>query len=289
MSPFVLYSVIILGQIIFASTPLFIKVGLRDFDPFTLALIRFLISIILLNIFLWIKGIRLIPKRKNVLLVLFLGLMAIPLNQGLLFYGLQFTTPGHASLMYGLTPILVYLFAIFILREKFKLRKLLGILAAFGGILLVLVDQDVDISPHFAAGDLIIFGGVVAWALYTVYGKRLVKEIGSLQAIVYSMTFGTLLFVPVGAYPALTFDYGTASSLSWISLLYIAVITSGIAYPVWYWALKYMEASKLSVFIYTQPILATTLSAIFLHEALTTNFIIGGIIVILGVAFTERA
>lgn len=284
-----LYTVILLGQVVFASTPLFIKIALNDFDPFTLGLVRFGISIILLNLFLLIRGKRIIPDKREWLWILFLGLLAIPFNQGLLFYGLQFTTPAHSALIYGMTPMLVSIIAIPILKERLSILKTLGIMVAFGGLLIVLGDGNITLEPEFVKGDIIIFIGMIGWALYTVLGKKLVKRLGPIMAITYTMTFGTILFVPIGAYNTATFDFLAPSSMSWIALLYIAVITSAIAYPIWFWALKYMQASKLSVFIYTQPILATILSYIFLSEELTTNFILGGITVLVGVIIAERS
>jgi drug/metabolite transporter (DMT)-like permease len=288
MSAIRLYTLIIFGQVVFSATPLFIKIALRDFDPFTFGIIRFVISVILLNLFLLIIGKPLIPKRKDWFWVALLGFLAIPANQGLLFIGLEYTTPGHSALLYGLTPILVYLFAIPILKERFIFKKLVGILMAFAGVVIILLDRNITIEPKFATGDIIIFFGVIAWALYTVFGKTLVKRLGSILAITYTMTFGTLIFLPIGAYNTISFSYADVTGLSWVAVLFTAIITSGIAYPVWYWALKYMEASKLSVFIYFQPILATVLSYIFLAEQLTTNFVVGGIVVLMGVFVAER-
>ncbi|NIP41778.1 MAG: EamA family transporter [candidate division Zixibacteria bacterium] len=288
MSSVRLYSIILFGQLVFAATPLFLKIALRDFDPLTLGITRFVISIIILNIFLFIQGRKIIPDKKHWLWIAGLGFLAIPCNQGLLFYGLQFTTPGHAALMYGMTPVLVYLFAIPLLKEKFRISKMLGIILAFAGVVIVLSDRQITIEPEFVKGDLIIFVGVIAWALYTVFGKSLVAKLGSILAITYTMTYGTILFIPIGAYNTLTFDFGHVDFLPWMALLYTAVITSGIAYPLWFWALKYLEASKLSVFIFLQPLLATILSYIFLSEQLTRNFVAGGIIVLGGVFIAER-
>jgi len=283
-----LYSVILFGQLVFASTPLFIKIALEHFDPFTLGLVRFSISIILLNLFLLIQGKRIIPQRQDWPWILLLGFLAIPLNQGFLFYGLQFTTPGHSALIYGMTPMLVTIFAIPILKERLSILKAIGILIALGGVIVVLSDRNITLEPDFVIGDIIIFIGMFGWALYTVFGKKLVKKLGSILAVTYTMTLGTLLFIPIGAYNTATFDFFSPSLRSWFALLFIAVVTSGIAYPLWYWALKYLEASKLSAFIYTQPIIAAILSHIFLSEELTINFIVGGITVISGVIITEK-
>jgi drug/metabolite transporter (DMT)-like permease len=289
MAPAVVYLVVILGQLLFAATPIFAKIALREFDPFTLGLLRFAIAIVMLNVLLLAQGRRIIPQAKHWPLLLFLGFVAVPVNQGLFLVGLKYTSPAHSALLYSLTPLIVYLLAIPILKEKPSLRKFAGILTALCGVIIVLLDSQIRRAPNFVLGDLLIFVAVIAWALFTVFGKPLVGQIGSLPAITYTMTVGTLLFVPIGLYPAATFDYGRASALSWFSLLYIAVLVSGVAYPLWYWALRRLEASKLTVFSNCQPILTAALSYFFFAEELTPNFLLGGALVLLGVFVTARA
>lgn len=289
MAPAVVYLVVILGQIVFAATPIFAKIALREFDPFTLGLLRFVISIAMLNALLLVQGRRIIPEAKHWPLLLFLGFVAVPVNQGLFLVGLKYTSPAHSALLYSLTPLIVYLLAIPVLKEKPSVGKIADIMTALCGVIFVLLDSQIKRAPHFVWGDLLIFVAVIAWALFTVFGKLLVGRIGSLPAVTYTMTVGTLLFVPIGIYPAANFDYGRASPLSWFSLLYIAVLASGVAYPLWYWGLKHLEASRLAVFSNFQPVLTAVLSYLFFAEELTPNFILGGILVLVGVFATERA
>jgi drug/metabolite transporter (DMT)-like permease len=289
MSGVYLYLIILFGQIVFASTPLFAKIALRDFDPMTLGLIRFTVSMIILNGFLLVQRKKIIPPKEHWGMILLLGFLALPANQGLFLIGLQYTSPGHSALMYSLTPLFVYMLAIPLLKERLKFKKVIGILIAFAGVVAILLDGNIKMEPNFVWGDLIIFFGVIAWALYTVLGKKLVDKLGSVYAITYTLTAGAFLFVPMGIYNTATFDFTQVDILPWVALAFVTIVTSSIAYPIWYWALKYMEASKLTVFIFLQPVLAALLSYIFLSEELTTNFIVGGSIVILGVILTEKA
>jgi len=283
------YLIVLLGQAIFAATPLFLKIALQDFDPLTLGFWRFLISALLLNLLLLARGNKLTAYGKNLLPIILLGVLAIPLNQVVLFYGLRLTTPGHSTLMFALTPMFVYLLAIVILHEQISLRKFAGIIVALIGVAIVLADQHIKYEPRFAAGDAIILLSVLAWAAYTAFGKKVVAQVGSLETTAYTLTFAALAFLPIGAYPAAAFDYRAVHPMAWTGLLYAAVLASVIAYPIWYWALKYFEASRRSAFIYVQPLIATTLSFFFLQEELTTNFLLGGAIIIGGVIITERA
>ena len=286
MSKTLLYTIILLGQVVFAATPLFAKITLREIDPLTVGVLRFGTSAIILNIFLALQGKRIIPPKKYWLPIIFLGFLAIPANQGCFLFGLQFTSPGHSALLYSMTPLFALLLAIPLLKERLTALKAIGMLIALGGVLIVLLDRNITTEPDFVIGDLIITAGVITWALFTVRGKPLVQEIGSVAAITTTMTAGAILFLPLGIYNTVTFDYSGVSSQAWIGLAFITFITSAVAYPMWYWALKYMEASKLTVFIFLQPVLASIMSYIFLSEELTTHFVSGGIIVIAGVILT---
>jgi drug/metabolite transporter (DMT)-like permease len=279
---------IIFCQLIFSATPLFTKVALSDFEPLTLGLLRFVIAAIILNLILLISGQFRSISRKNRLTVIFLGLLIAPINQGFFLFGLELTTPGHSALMFSMTPLFVYILAIPILSEKFYPGKMAGILIALAGVIIILLDRNITVEPKFYWGDLLIMVAVIAWALYIVLGKKLVAELGSIVAYSYSITAGMFLFLPMGAHSAAAADFMQPSLIAWAGLLYIAVLTTSTAFPLWYWALKYMEASRLSIYMYIQTILATFWSYIFLSEELTLNFILGGITILAGVFITEK-
>ena len=289
MSKTALYTIILLGQIVFAATPLFAKIALNEIDPLTIGVLRFGASAIILNLFLWSQGKKIVPPKKYWVTIIFLGFLAIPANQGCFLFGLKFTSPGHSALLYSMTPLFALLLAIPLLKERLTAIKGIGMLIAFGGVLIVLLDRNITTEPDFVIGDLIISMGVITWALFTVRGKPLVQALGSVTAITTTMTAGAILFLPLGIYNTVTFDYRSVSTQAWIGLSFITLITSSIAYPMWFWALKYMEASKLTVFIFLQPVLASLLSYIFLSEELTTHFVSGGLIVIVGVILTVRS
>ncbi|MCX6826424.1 MAG: DMT family transporter, partial [candidate division Zixibacteria bacterium] len=75
--------------------------------------------------------------------------------------------------------------------------------------------------------------------------------------------------------------------LTWFSIIYMAVVISTLAYFLWYWILKYMEASRVAVVQNIQPIIASAVSAVVLAEPISADFVIGGIIVMAGVLLTE--
>ncbi len=281
-----IYPLIILGQLIAGGTFPIAKLALAHFDPFTLAATRFVIASAAMLVIVRLTGRMRKIDRADWWKLIWIGLLAIPLNQLLFLYGLQYTTPGRSALYYGATPVFVFIMAIWYLKERPTALKIIGILISFAGVAIILRAGRFDAEILY--GDILVILAVIAWAAYTIFGKPMIKKYGALTMTAYSLAVGTALYLPVGAYFALKFDYSTVPVAGWLSLLYIAILTSVIAYTIWYWALGKMEASKLSIFQNLQPIIAAILSVAFFGESFGWDFYIGGSMVIAGVILTQR-
>lgn len=217
-----------------------------------------------------------------------LGFLAIPLNQGFFLYGLQWTTTGHSALLYCLTPLLVLVLAAWRLGERITLGRTVGILVAFGGVVLVLLERGLQFEPGQFTGDLLVLIAVVAWAYYTVLGKPLIKKYGAVLVTARAMTYGTILFLPLGLVALSDFSPAAVSPKAWLGLLYCAIITSVIAYTLWYWALNYIDAARVAVFNNIQPVVAAFVGWLLLGETISPMFIAGGLLVVVGVLLTEK-
>ncbi len=281
-----IYPLIIVGQLIAGGTFPIAKLALQHFEPFTLAVTRFVIASIAMFAIVKFTGHLRKVERMDWGKFIWLGLLAVPLNQSLFLYGLKFTTSGRSALFYGATPAFVFLLAIWYLKERVTLPKIAGIAISFLGVALILRAGRFDADVLF--GDILVILAVVAWAGYTIFGKPLIAKYGPMTTTAYALLIGTILYLPFGLFYAVRFDYSQVPAEGWLSLLYIAIITSIISYSIWFWALGKMEASKLSIFQNLQPIIATILSVLFFGEVLGWEFYVGGAMVIAGVIITQR-
>lgn len=263
------------------------KVALRDIPPLDMAIMRFIIAALVL----WPlgehrrRGRKIDPADNRKLWGL--GVLAIPINQGFFLYGLNWTTAGHGALLYALTPLFVMLIAAYLLRERIKLTRTVGIVVAFAGVFIVLAEHGLELSPGQFTGDVLILLAVVAWSYYTVLGKPLIKKYGAMVVTARAMTYGTILFLPIGLYAIRDFQPSLVAWDAWLGLLYCAIITSVLAYTLWYWALHFIDAAQVAIFNNMQPIIAAFLGWLLLSEPLTSVFIGGGILVLIGVLVTE--
>ncbi len=273
-------------------TFLFARYAVQELDPLAVAFLRFtLAGIILIAITRWrtrgAHAIRIAPAdRKRIWL---LGAIIILGNQTLYLYGQAFTSAVHGALLFTLTPVFAYLLAIRHLDEKWSILRGVGILLAVAGSVVILLERGLRFDWAALKGDVIIFLAVAAWAYYLVSGKPLVEKYGAIRVSAYTLASGALIYFPFGLYRLLTADLTHLNTLGWLSILYITIVTSVIGYSIWYWLLKFTEASKLSVLSNTQPVVAGVLGFYLLGEAVSAPFVLGALIILGGVTITQKA
>jgi drug/metabolite transporter (DMT)-like permease len=130
----------LLGNLLLASgTYLVAKFALEEIPVINLATARFVLSAFFL-LFLTLVSRKMRKIEKSDYRGLFLlGLICIPINQGLFLWGLSYTTPTHGALLYSTLPIFVFLLARYYLKEEFKWQKIFGIGLAFAGVAYIML------------------------------------------------------------------------------------------------------------------------------------------------------
>lgn len=279
----------LLHSAISAGTYVVAKRALAELSPFELALARFVLAGAVFAALVLHR--RVAVRRSDLLGLGALGFVAVPLNQGLFLAGLALSTPGHAALLYALTPVFVFLFARLRLGERATFAKLAGIALAFGGTLLVLLGRGLlggAGAGKGLLGDVLLLGAVVAWAVYAVAGKVYAERYGAVTATGVSLLIGTALYLPLGIALSDLGHFRALSGAGWASLGYLVVLTSVAAYLIYYWALSRAEASRVAIWSNLQPVLTAVLAWAVYGERLTGSFLAGGAMVLAGVVLTER-
>jgi drug/metabolite transporter (DMT)-like permease len=263
------------------------KYGLGIIEPFTFAFYRYLLSSGVLLAIVYSRAR--VPKveKADWWKMVVLGFAVIPVNQTTFLVGQSLTGAGHGALLFSTAPVWIFLIAAIHLKERVSWRRLVGLLAAIGGVTTIMWSGLADFGMDYLLGDLILLVAVVSWAYYAVLGKPLVTKYGALRTTAYALAFGSAMYLPFGAWFAWKYDYSQATLGAWGSVIYMAIGLSVIVYVLWYWLLKYLDASQLGVYHNIQPILAATVAYLFLGETLSSTFLFGGTIVILGVLIAE--
>jgi len=281
------YVVILIQTFLGGATHIVAKSVTNDLDAVTLTFLRSIVSNLGLAFLFWMRRakVNVFPgDRKKMLLLGMLGTG----NQLLYMYGIHYTTAANGALLYGATPIIVLLFSRVFLKEKITAVKSAGIAMAFIGVSIVIFEHGVSLSTDHTYGNLIVLVAVIAWGLFTIFGKSMVIKYGALQTTSIAAFLGGTMLLPFGLISASRFDFSSLNSTDWLGILYLGIGTSVISYLLWYYALRRIDASRLAVFSNGQPIVAALLSVIFLQYTFTSAFLIGGTITVAGVILTQQ-
>jgi drug/metabolite transporter (DMT)-like permease len=266
------------------------KRALAELSPMDVAIARFALAALVHAAVLWRLRVRF--ERRDLPGIAALGVLAVAVNQLLFLGGLALSTPGHAALLYAMAPIFVFLFELVRGRERASPRKVTGIAIAFAGTVVVLSARGVlgvAGARDVLVGDLFLLGAVITWSLYAVGGKAYAARYGGLAAGAGTLVAGTL----VCALPGLAFAFhprsiAAASGWALASLGYLVLVTSVLAWLIYYWALGRAEASRVAIWSNLQPVLTAILAWALYGELLTGPFVAGGAMVVAGVVLTER-
>jgi drug/metabolite transporter (DMT)-like permease len=258
--------------------------------PASAAFYRFAIATVVLAILArLIDGRICIPARKQWIPLTLLGLTGVFCYNMLFFSGLQYISAGRASLIIALNPLLITISAVIFFRETLSLRQFGGVLLSLSGALVVISNGNpaTVFSGGFGRGELAILGCVASWATYSLIGRKVLTTLSPLASVFYSSLIGTLLL----AGPAL--QQGAAEGLflysktAWLSLAFLGLFGTAIGFSLYYQAIKKIGSSRSSVFINLVPFFSICLSWLILDESVKPVVLVGGLILLAGVALTN--
>jgi drug/metabolite transporter (DMT)-like permease len=275
--------------LIWGSTWLFIKLGLADLPPVGFAGVRFVIA----SAVLWgIVAIRKSPLPKGWRAWAYLGLtgfLAFSLNYGLLFWGEARTSSGLAAVLQATIPAFGLVVAHLLLpNDRMSLPKVLGVALGIAGVAVIFSDRATLTGPDALRGGLAIVVGAFAVAVSNVLVKARGGTYDPVILAAVQMTFGMVPLVAVGF--ALE---GSPLAFHWtsravMSLLYLALVGSVVAFLLFYWLLQRMDVTKVLLISLVTPVLAVALGAAVLGERLGARAFLGTAMILGGVFLGVR-
>lgn len=273
--------------LIWSTTWLFIKTGLESFAPLTFLAVRFLISGPVLLAAARLSGEPLAPPTRGewrLAAILGFGMLALPYS--FIYLGEGQLPSGLTAVLFALQPIFAVAFAHFLLaKERFRPAQLLGILLGIGGVGLVCRSQ---LHGHAELGGaLAVLGAACVQGYMAVFIKKQGQHGPRYTGLAWAHLFaGAMVMVP-----ALLLEPRPVRALSVggvISLLYLAVFGSAVAFVLIFRLFRHWEATKTSTVSLVTPPLALLWGWLFLHEPLGTDYVLGALLVALGVWQANR-
>jgi drug/metabolite transporter (DMT)-like permease len=270
---------------IWGSTWLFIKLGLADLPPFTFAAVRFIFALGIIVTLIRIRGIPLPRSRGDWGLLAITGVLSFGVNYGAVFWAEQYISSGLAALLQATTPAFGLVFAHFHLPgERLSWTRIGGVILGVLGVGVVFSNQLAVAGRQGLAGCVALILGSIAVA----YSNVLVKAYGSnLNPAVLAagqMLFGLLLLLAAGlALEGNPFRFRW-TPLALVTLLYLAVVGSVIAFLLYYWLVLHMDVTKSMLIALVTPVIAVLLGMIVLNEEFGWRTLFGGAMIMLGIA-----
>jgi drug/metabolite transporter (DMT)-like permease len=260
-----------------------IRIALAAYSPSQLAFFRFaLAGLVLLGIGAAAR-LRLPPLRDLVRMAL-LGTIGIAFYAVALGYGQQQVPAGTASLLIASAPVWMVVIAAAIGRERPGTSALLGIIVSFSGVLAIAAGRGLGFSsaPHTLA----VLAAAIAGAVYTIAQKPLVSRHGALRFTIAAALGGALVLLPAAA--GLPEAVRAAPASATLAVVYLAIFPGALGYASWSYASARVSASVAGSALYLIPAVSMALSNLLLGEVPSGRALVGGALVLAGVAVVHR-
>jgi drug/metabolite transporter (DMT)-like permease len=210
----------------------------------------------------------------------------------LFFMGALAKLPAsRAALIIALNPAITIAISAVVFKERLRARRWVGVAVALLGVAIVVSKGSLAVfsSGGLGMGELFMFAAVTSWALYTVIGRRVLGGLSPLAATNYAALWGTLM---LGLVAAPSFGTLHPTQFDWrmiVSLLYLGVLGTAVAFVWYYMSVKKVGASTTSIFNNLVPVFGVAISVLLLGEDLLVSMLVGGAVTIAGVLMVSRA
>lgn len=203
--------------------------------------------------------------------------------------GLQFTSASNTGWIIGITPVFMVLLANIFFKEKISAIQIVGIMIAFGGLLLLVSKGDFSsIGIISNKGDLLVLLSSFTWAVYSLIGKKITINYSPIMTILFLFIMMSII---IGPFTINRENFSGIINLTltgWISVLFLGIFCSGIAYVLWAQALSEMPATKVGAFLYLEPFVTVFAAWVILTEQISLLTFVSGLIILGGVILVNR-
>ncbi len=292
----VAYVYLLIVSLIWGAASPVVKNTLQWFDPWLFLTYRFAISTLIALPYLTLTHTPFPKKASDQWLVLVTGFMSAPVALFLFFEALDKTTALSGSLITAAGPIFVVLGGLLLFRDHVTKNEKLGIGVALTGTILTVIGPLI-LNGHMDTlgrleGNAMMVLAVISEAIAVLLSKKAVRR-GIHPTVLAQSQFivGFALFLPLllmwQTPESIINAIRTAPWQAHAGVLFMAVISGTFAYTIRNMAVKSIEVSESALFTYLQPLWAAILAVVWLREAITPSYILGGMVIAAGVIISE--
>ena len=287
MSSLRIWMGVTLLAVIWGSTWLAIKIGLEDASPLSSAAPRFVIAFGALYIWLKLRGRRLPQGYKFWRRASAMAVFMFIIPYGLVYWGELHVSSGLAAVLFATQSLFVVIFAHRMVEgERANSRKVIGLLMGLAGLFFVFHGQIEWADRGGMAGTIGILIAAASGGFALVWLRRLGGSVDIVSEVTAQLGITALAFVILGI--SIEGHQGNWTSLRlWLSISYLALIGTALAFVVYYWLAKHATALTTSFSIFAAPIFAVFLGWLVLGETMGLEGVIGSGLVLIGVVVAQ--
>lgn len=282
--------------VVWGSTYYFIGVCLRDFPPFVLGTLRFVVAGTILLVACKMRGEQLF-RRGLILKAAVCGIVLLFVDQGVIMFAQRYVSSSLVAIMASSTAVWIMLLDVPQWRRNFRsVSTVAGIVLGFIGVAMLYLEQLNMQRPggsHYEYGVLLLIGGCISWACGTLYSKYHIRDNGDeggLALSAWQMLGAGIVFALCAG---LSGDFSrlqlsAVSFVSWLSLSYLIVFGSMMAYTAYIWLLRVRPATEVATHAYVNPVVAVVIGAGLGHEDVTLIQLAGLAVILISVMMVNR-
>lgn len=279
---------------LWGSTFVVTKAAIAELPPLTLAFARVAVGALVLLPFALLRYRRSATSGLPWRALIVLGTLGVALYYTAFNLSMQYTSATQGALVQSCIPAMTALIAVLWFGERASRTRIVGITLSVVGVLIVLsgaadpADQSnrsADATATALLGNLLMFSTVVAWGLYTSLAKR-VAAFDPVVTTTCITGIGALLLLPAALFELAGRELPQLSINAWLSVAYLGILASGVAYMLYNDALRHMDASEVGVYTNLIPVVGVITGLVVLRDPLSAQAIAGGVVVMAGVWIT---
>lgn len=266
------------------------RIIVREMHPIQLGTVTLLIGLVVLILYILftgrLKSLFRIDK-KDILLSAGIGVFGFFFFQILTFSALARIPASVNAFLINTSVVYISLLAAVFLKERIPLIRILAIALALMGVVLVVFNRGFRLERAAPLlGCLFSILGAIAFAIYSVFGKKLLQRNDPINVVAIAVFSGAVL---LSIFTRFSIGYSSIVDIggkTWLLTILLGATMIGLAYPMWFLSLRRLPASHVSVYLYMTPLFAVLLSFLILHETFGWLFWIGGLLILGGIVLS---
>lgn len=208
----------------------------------------------------------------------------VALNMLSFFKGLSYTSPIMGAVLMVTTPMIVLILSAFLIKERMRKRKVIGILLGLAGtITLILYGKSMVNAPNATLGNLLVFTNAFSYGIYLVIVKKLMDKYNAFTFVKWIYTFGFIMVLPFGWNEFQAIQWATIPiDILW-KIGFVVVFSTFITYLFNLLSMRELNPTTIAVFVYLQPFFATIFAVGLGKDELSWIKLLSAVLIFVGV------